>query len=87
MQAVVQSLAQHRVFVVDAPGGLQHRVQQAVAGRAVPQGVEPAVQSRAQLQGPVDDGRLLLQFCTEEAAETEKVRQEEWEVEDEEEKS
>lgn len=82
VQAVVQSLAQHRVLVVDAPGGLQHRVQQAVAGRAVPQGVEPAVQSCAQLQGPVDDGGLLLQFCTDEEAEKEKVREEEWETED-----
>lgn len=56
MQAVVQRLAEHRVLVVDPPGGLQHRVQQTVSGRAVPQGVEAAVQAGAQLQGPVDDG-------------------------------
>lgn len=62
MQAVVEGLAQHRVFVVDAPRGLQDRVQQAVARCPVPEGVQAAVQPRPQLQGPVDDGRLLLQL-------------------------
>lgn len=62
MQAVVERLAKHRVFVVDAPRGLQDRVQEAVPRRPVPEGVQSAVQPRPQLQGPVDDGRLLLQF-------------------------
>lgn len=62
MQAVVEGLAQNRVLVVDAPGGLQDGVQQAVPGGAVPQGVQAAVQARAQLQRPVDDGRVLLQL-------------------------
>lgn len=62
MQAVVQGLPQHRVLVVDAPGRLQHRVQQAVSRRPVPKGVQPTVQARGQLQGPVDDWRLLLEL-------------------------
>lgn len=62
VQAVVEGLAEHRVFVVDAPRGLQDRVQEAVPRRPVPEGVQSAVQPSPQLQGPVDDGRLLLQF-------------------------
>lgn len=64
VKAVVEGLPQHRVLVVDAPRGLQHRVEETVAGRPVPQSVEPAVQPRPQLQGPVDDGRLLFKFYT-----------------------
>lgn len=62
MQAIVQRLAEHRVLVVNPPGSLQHRVQQTVSGRAVPQGVEAAVQAGAQFQGPVDDGGFFLQL-------------------------
>lgn len=64
MQAVVERLAEDGVLVVDAPGGLQDRVQQTVSGRAVPQGIQATVQARAQLQRPVDDGRFLFQLCT-----------------------
>lgn len=64
VQAVVESLAEDGVLVVDAPGGLQHRVQQAVSGCAVPQGVEATVQSCPQLQRPVDNRRFLFQFYT-----------------------
>ena len=64
VQAVMEGLAEDRVLVVDPPGGLQDRVQQTVPGRAVPQGVQPAVQPGGQLQGPVDDGRLLFKLCT-----------------------
>lgn len=62
VQAVVESLAEDRVLVVDAPGGLQNRVQQAVSGSAVPQGVEATVQACPQLQRPVDNRRFLFQF-------------------------
>lgn len=64
VKAVVEALPQHRVLVIDAPRGLQHRVEETVASRPVPQSVEPAVQPRPQLQGPVDDGRLLFKFYT-----------------------
>lgn len=62
VQAVVEGLAEHRVFVIDAPCGLQDRVQETVPRRPVPEGVQSTVQPRPQLKGPVDDGRLLLQF-------------------------
>lgn len=62
MQTVVEGLPQDRVLVVDAPGGLENRVQQAVSGCAVPQGVQTTVQARAELQGPVDNRRFLFQF-------------------------
>lgn len=62
VQAVVEGLAEHRVLVVDAPCSLQHRVEETVPGRAVPQGVQPTVQPSPELQGPVDDGRLLFEF-------------------------
>lgn len=60
VQAVVEGFAEDRVLVVDPPGGLQDRVQQAVSSCAVPQGVETAVQACPQLQGPVYNGRLLF---------------------------
>lgn len=43
VQAVVEGLAQHRVLVIDAPRSLQHRVEQTVPGRAVPQGIQSTV--------------------------------------------
>lgn len=60
VQAVVKGLSEDRVLVVDAPGGLKHRIQQTVSGCAVPQGIEATVQARAQLQGPVDNRRFFL---------------------------
>lgn len=62
VQAVVKGFSEDGVLVVNPPGGLQNRVQQAVPRCAVPQGVQPAVQARAQLQGPVDDRRFLLKL-------------------------
>lgn len=62
VQAVMEGFAEDRVLVIDAPGGLQHRVQQTVSGRAVPQSVETAVQAGPQLQRPVNNRRLLFKF-------------------------
>lgn len=64
VQAVMKGLAEDRVLVVDAPRGLQNRVQQTVSGSAVPQGVQTTVQACAQLQRPVDDRRFLFQLYT-----------------------
>lgn len=60
----MEGLAEHGVFVIDAPRSLQHRVEETVTSRTVPEGIETTIQSSSQLQRPVDDGRLLLEFCT-----------------------
>lgn len=62
MEAIMEGLAENRVLVVDSPGSLQHRVQQTVSSRAIPQSIETAVQARPQLHRPVDDRRLFLQL-------------------------
>lgn len=58
----MEGLAEHRVLVIDAPRSLQHRVEETVPGRTVPEGIQSTVQPSPQLQGPVDDGRLLFKF-------------------------
>lgn len=66
MCAVVQTLGQGApqgvVPVEDAPARLHGRVEQAVAGRPVPQGEEPRAQPHRDLQGPVECRRVILQL-------------------------
>ena len=62
MEAVRHGPPEGVVAVEDAPGGLQHRVEQAVAGRPVPQRVQPRAQPHSDLLAPVDDVRLRLQL-------------------------
>lgn len=62
VQTVVESLAEHRVLIINTPGGLKHRVEEAVPGCTVPKCIQPTVQSAPELQGPVDNWRLFLEF-------------------------
>ena len=62
-QAVGECTPQRVVAVEHAPGRLEHRVEQAVSGRAVPQRVEPRAEPLGDLQAPVDHRLLLLQLC------------------------
>ena len=61
-QAVGECAAERVVAVEDAPGRLEHRVEEAVSSRAVPQRVQPTAQALRDLCAPVDDGLLILQL-------------------------
>ncbi len=63
-QTVGERSAQSVVPVEYAPGGLERRVEQTVAGRAVPERVEPRAEALRHLQTPVHDRLLHLQLCT-----------------------
>lgn len=62
VETVAHGLPEDVVAVEDAPGGLEDRVEEAVPGRAVPEGVQPRVEPSADLVGPVDDLALGLEF-------------------------
>jgi hypothetical protein len=66
VRAVVQTLRQGApqsiIPVEDAPARLHGRVEQAVAGRAVPQRKEPRAEPHRDLERPVERRRLVLQL-------------------------
>ena len=62
-QAVCQGSPEGPVAIHHSPGGLQNRVQQAVPGRSVPQGVQVAAHLVHQLAAPVNDRSSLFQLC------------------------
>lgn len=61
-ESVGEGFAQEVISVEDTPGGLHEAVQQTVAGRAVPQGVESRAQVHGDLERPVHYGRVVLQL-------------------------
>ena len=58
VHTVGERSSQRIVAIKHAPRGLKHRVEQTVAGRAVPQRVETTAESLCDLGTPVND-RLL----------------------------
>lgn len=62
-EAVGERFAQHRRLIEDAERRLEHRVEEAVAGRPVPQSVQARAQPVHQLEAPVHDA-LALQLYT-----------------------
>ena len=58
MEAVGHGPPERVVSVKDSPGRLKRRVQEAVSGRPVPEGVQPRTQPHGDLLAPVDDVSL-----------------------------
>ena len=55
VQTVRKRFSQAIVTIANTVGGLQRTVQQAVAGRAVPEGVQARAQRNVDLERPVND--------------------------------
>ena len=62
VEAVRHGPPERVVAVEHAPRGLEHRVEQAVAGRPVPQRVQSRPQPHRDLLAPVDDVGLGFQL-------------------------
>ena len=63
MEAVCHRPPEGVVPIKDSPSCLKNRIEEAIAGRTIPESVEPRPESDSDFLAPVDYVRLLLQLA------------------------